>query len=75
MRWRFIAKTIGILILYLGLSMLFPLICGLFYQDNSLIPIAKSIGITICAGTAFFLFFRNKMPTSPTVVYAGDFIS
>ncbi|MBL0731249.1 MAG: TrkH family potassium uptake protein [Desulfosarcina sp.] len=66
MRWRFIAKTIGILIIYLGLSMLFPLICGLFYQDNSLIPIAKSIGITICTGTAFFLFFRNAHAESIT---------
>ncbi len=60
MRWGFIVKIIGILILYLGLFMVFPLICGLFYQDNSLIPLAKSMGITICAGAAFFLFFRKE---------------
>ncbi|MCD6273796.1 MAG: TrkH family potassium uptake protein [Deltaproteobacteria bacterium] len=64
MRWGFITKTIGILILYLGLSMLFPLICGLFYKDNSLMPIAKSIGITVCAGSALFLFFRNTRAES-----------
>ena len=60
MRWGFIVKIIGILILYLGLFMVFPLICGLFYQDNSLIPLAKAMGITICAGAAFFLFFRKE---------------
>ncbi|MBL0701857.1 MAG: TrkH family potassium uptake protein [Desulfosarcina sp.] len=59
MNWRFITKTIVILIFYLGLSMLFPLICGLFYKDNSLIPLAKSFGITVFAGSALFLFFRK----------------
>ncbi len=60
MRWGFILKTIGILILYLGLFMALPLICGLFYQDNSLVPLAKSMGVTICTGAAFFLFFRKE---------------
>ncbi|MCD6185737.1 MAG: TrkH family potassium uptake protein [Deltaproteobacteria bacterium] len=66
MNWRFIAKTIGMLIFYLGLSMLFPLICGLFYKDNSLIPLSKSFGITVFAGSLLFLFFRKARTESIT---------
>jgi len=66
MNWRFIVKTIGMLIFYLGLSMLFPLICGLFYEDNSLIPLSKSLGITVFTGSVLFLFFRKARTESIT---------
>ena len=66
MNWRFIIKTIGILIFSLGLSMLLSLICGLFYKDDSLIPLAKSFGITVFTGSALFLFFRKAHTDSIT---------
>ncbi len=59
MRWRFILKILGILTFIFGLSMIFALIVGLYYQDQSLVPVLKSMGITVSAGFLLFVFFRN----------------
>jgi trk system potassium uptake protein TrkH len=59
MRWNFILNIIGILILFLGVSMLFPLIFGVYYKDQSIFPLLKSTGITIAAGLILVLCFRG----------------
>jgi trk system potassium uptake protein TrkH len=59
MRWRFILKIIGILTFIFGLTMIFPLLVGLYYQDQSVIPLLKAMGITAVAGFILFIFFRN----------------
>jgi trk system potassium uptake protein TrkH len=59
MRWRFILKILGILTFIFGLSMIFPLIVGLYYQDQSVMPVLKSMGTTVVAGFLLFIFFRN----------------
>ena len=60
MRWKFVANITGILILFLGITMIFPLICGLIYQDTSVAPIFKSLIITICSGSLVHIFFKNE---------------
>jgi len=57
MRWRFILKIIGVLTFFFGLTMVFPLLVGLYYRDASLIPLLKSMGITVAAGAVLYLIF------------------
>ena len=64
MHWRFIGNTISTLILALGLSMIFPLICGIYYHDQSVIPLIKSISITIICGMLLYLYFRKAKAES-----------
>jgi trk system potassium uptake protein TrkH len=59
MRWRYILSMVGLLILFLGLAMAFPLAWGLYYKDPSVIPLLKSMGLTVAAGLALFLYGRR----------------
>jgi len=59
MRWPFILKIIGILTLIFGLTMIFPMLVGLYYQDQSVISLLESMGITVLAGCMLYFFFRN----------------
>ena len=63
MRWSFILNIIGMLILFLGICMIFPLLFGLYYKDQSVLPLIKSMLITIGSGAALIIFFRGvKVP-------------
>jgi trk system potassium uptake protein TrkH len=59
MRWSFILNIIGMLIIFLGICMIFPLFFGLYFKDQSVIPLAQSIGITIGSGLSIVLCFRR----------------
>jgi trk system potassium uptake protein TrkH len=63
MRWRFILRTIGVLIFFFGLTMIFPLTVGFYYRDQSLLALLLSMGITVIAGLILYLIFR-KAPAS-----------
>ena len=60
MRWRFILNIVGILILFLGISMIFPLFFGFYYKDQSVFPLLKSMGITIAVGFLLNRCFRKQ---------------
>jgi trk system potassium uptake protein len=60
MRWGYILKVVTILILFLGLTMLFPLIASIYYRDASVSSILISMGITIFSGIFFYLVFKNE---------------
>ncbi len=61
MRWRFILKIIGVLTFFFGLTMICPLLVGLYYGDGSLIPLLKSMAMTLAAGAIlYFIFFKAK---------------
>jgi len=64
MRWRYILNIVGILIFFFGLTMIFPLLIGLYYKDQSVIPILKSMGITIISGILLYLCFRSAKAES-----------
>ncbi|MGD2272316.1 MAG: TrkH family potassium uptake protein [Desulfobacterales bacterium] len=59
MRWRYILKVVGILTLFFGLTMLFPLIWERYYQDQSITPFLKSMAITLGVGGLLQLAFRR----------------
>ena len=58
MRWRYILNIIGILNIFLGISMVFALLWGLYYQDRSVQPLLKSTGITLLFGFLLYMFSR-----------------
>ncbi|MDY6789755.1 MAG: TrkH family potassium uptake protein [Thermodesulfobacteriota bacterium] len=64
MRWRYILNITGILTLFLGFTMVFPLFVGLYYQDQSVFPVLKSMGITILFGFIFHILFRSEKTNS-----------
>ncbi|MBN1842957.1 MAG: TrkH family potassium uptake protein [Deltaproteobacteria bacterium] len=59
MRIRYTLHLVGILTIFLGLTMVFPLLFGLFYQDESVGPLAKSIVVTLGSGAALYFVFRS----------------
>ncbi|UCH22825.1 MAG: TrkH family potassium uptake protein [Deltaproteobacteria bacterium] len=59
MRWRYILKVVGILTLFFGLTMVFPLLWGLYDQDHSIWPLIKSMAITMGVGVLLFLTLRS----------------
>ncbi len=59
MRWSFVFQHVGVLIFFLGLNLVFPIGFSLFYNDGSLSALVKSMAITVAAGLALFLIFRQ----------------
>jgi trk/ktr system potassium uptake protein len=55
MRWPFISRIIGILLVFMALAMTAPLVCSLYYKDMALAGIGKSIGITLGAGLVLMI--------------------
>ncbi|MFW6037068.1 MAG: TrkH family potassium uptake protein [Desulfonatronovibrio sp.] len=59
MHWRHMAGLLGLLLLFIGLAMLFPLIFSVFHQDAGLIPLFWSSNIIIILGIILHLLFRK----------------
>lgn len=59
MRWRCILQVVSILIFILGLTMVFPLLWGLYYGDNGVTPIIHSMALTILVGGGSVLVLRG----------------
>lgn len=59
MRWKYILYIIGILTLFLGLTMIFPLVCGYYYHDQSVRPLAAGMGITLASGLLLYGCFKS----------------
>ena len=51
---------VGLLLIILGLSMLFSVVCSLIYGDGDLIPLLQSIAVTIVSGLILVILFRSK---------------
>ncbi|UCF93915.1 MAG: TrkH family potassium uptake protein, partial [Desulfobacterales bacterium] len=60
MRWPYILNLTGILTLFFGLTMIFPLLVGLYYQDPSVDAVLKSMGLTVLAGLMLYIIFRRQ---------------
>jgi trk system potassium uptake protein len=59
MRWNGILKIVGVLTLFFGLTMVFPLLVGWYYADNSVMPTLEAMALTFATGGLLFLFFRR----------------
>ncbi len=60
MRWKFIANIIGILLVFLGLSMVVPLLVSLHYHDLAHYSFIHSIGITMTAGLILIILSKKQ---------------
>ena len=60
MHWKFIAKTVGILLVLLGVSMLVPLGTGLYYHETDIRFFIEAIGATMLTGAALLLVSRGS---------------
>lgn len=63
MHIRRVFLLIGLLVLFLGLSMSLPLLVSLIYQDSSTRPLLLSIGICCGLGLSIFLLSRGEEVT------------
>jgi trk system potassium uptake protein TrkH len=59
MRFGLIFRIMGALILFLGLTMLFPLFFSLYYRDGDFWPLILSAAITTGAGVSLLVLFRG----------------
>lgn len=60
MRWSTVLNLIGLIILCLGGTMLFPLIVSLIYRDGSATSITISIILTLLSGAILYFSFSQK---------------
>ncbi|NVM20320.1 MAG: TrkH family potassium uptake protein [Desulfobacterales bacterium] len=60
MRLRYTLHLVGILIFFLGLTMFFPLLFGLYYQDGSVGPLLKSMSVVLGSGAVLYFLFRSS---------------
>jgi trk system potassium uptake protein TrkH len=64
LRWRYILKTIGVLILFFGGTMAVPLSFAVFTVDRSLLPMIKAMGTTMVGGIILaVIFWRARAET------------
>ena len=59
MNYKTIANVLGKLLIVTGISMVFPMICSLYYQEDDLYAIAITAIITVCIGYPLWRFFRR----------------
>ena len=60
MHWRFILKTVGILNLFFGITMVFAVLWGVYYADGSVAPLLESMAITMGGGALLAFCFRKS---------------
>ncbi|MDC0335547.1 TrkH family potassium uptake protein [Pseudodesulfovibrio sp.] len=59
MRWQYVLHIIGALVACIGLTMVFPLAWGFYYNDGTATPLALSMAITIASGALMYFVFRD----------------
>ncbi len=59
MRWSFISRIVGILLVFLGLAMAAPLLVSLYYKDLAHGGIIRSMGITMMTGLILILLSKK----------------
>ena len=60
MHWKFASNIIGILLIFLGLSMVVPLLVSFYYQDHAQENFIQSIGITMIIGLILIIISKKK---------------
>jgi len=59
MHWRYLVGVVGILNLFFGLTMVFPLLWAFYYADGSASALMLSMALTIGSGALLYLIFRR----------------
>jgi len=60
MRWGYILHIVGIFTFYFGLTMVFPLGFGLYYHDQSVMPLFCSALVTVIIGILLYLLLKGS---------------
>lgn len=60
MRWRYILNVVGILTIFLGLTMVFPLMAAFYYHDKSVGSLLISMAITVFSGLTCYMVFKKE---------------
>jgi len=61
-RYKIVLNTLGKLLFFLGLSMLFPLLYAIYYQEPAINAFILSMAITSLSGLLLWKFFPSKDP-------------
>lgn len=64
MNYRTIAYVLGTLSIVIGCSMIFPILCSLYYNGGDLFAILLSAIISVVLGLPFYWFFRKSQKLS-----------
>lgn len=64
MNWRHILGLLGLLFMFIGTAMLFPLGFSIYYQDQGLAPLVWSSSIAIFTGFVLHIIFRKQESSS-----------
>ena len=64
MNYRTIAYVLGTLSIVIGCSMIFPILCSLYYNEGDLFAILLSAIISVVLGLPFYWFFRKSQKLS-----------
>ncbi|MEX1301207.1 MAG: TrkH family potassium uptake protein, partial [Desulfotignum sp.] len=59
MNYKTIANVLGKLLIVTGSSLIFPIICSLYYGEDDLFSLMVSAAVTICAGTLLWRRFKH----------------
>ncbi|WP_243546282.1 TrkH family potassium uptake protein [Pseudodesulfovibrio tunisiensis] len=59
MRWKYVLHIIGALVACVGLTMLWPLLWAVYYDDGSAGALALALSVSVVSGAALFFLFRN----------------
>ncbi|MFO7665779.1 MAG: TrkH family potassium uptake protein [Desulfobacterales bacterium] len=59
MQWYYVMRSVGAITVCIGLTMLFPLIFSVYYDDGSALPLIQSMAIALGMGLAIYFIFRR----------------
>ena len=62
MKYKIVLNTLGSLLFFLGLSMLFPLLYAIYYQETVINAFLLSMTITSLSGLLLWKYFSSKEP-------------
>ena len=62
MKYKIVLNTLGSLLFFLGLSMSFPLLYAIYYQETVINAFLLSMAITSLSGLLLWKFFSSKEP-------------
>ena len=60
MNYTTIANVLGKLLIVTGSSLIFPIICSLYYKENDLYSLVFTAVLTIAAGLPLYRYFRRS---------------
>lgn len=70
MKYKIVLNTIGNILFFLGLSIIFPLIYAIYYQEQVINAFILSMIITTASGLLLRKFFPSKEPIGPKEGFA-----